>query len=287
MLALANVLFLATALLYLAASVLFVGDLAGVGSGGGEGAFRRVGPLRPHARGHRRPVPRGADRRLVARAGSLPGGVISPSPSASRRCSRVQRLRARAASPCPHGRGGAFVAQQARSRFLAPSPRVRRPGGRRWSPGSGAALQRRFVVAEVQLVRHRALHARVGGGGGVPAPGAAPQTKAARGGRSPSAHRRARPRRAPVSRRRLPTAHDRHPHRDDLGTGGPGRGAADVARAVLSYAAWALIAGVLLLRAAAGWRGRRAAVGTILGFGLTMLVLVFYLVRSVIAGRHA
>jgi ABC-type uncharacterized transport system permease subunit len=66
-------------------------------------------------------------------------------------------------------------------------------------------------------------------------------------------------------------------------------GAAEVARAALSYAAWSLIGAVLILRAAAGWRGRRAAVGTILGFGLTMLVLVFYLVRSVLAGsgRHA
>ncbi len=57
-------------------------------------------------------------------------------------------------------------------------------------------------------------------------------------------------------------------------------GAAAIARACLSYASWALIGGVLLLRAAAGWRGRRAAFGTILGFGLTLLVLVTYLVRS-------
>lgn len=57
-------------------------------------------------------------------------------------------------------------------------------------------------------------------------------------------------------------------------------GAAEVARAALSYAAWSLIGGVLILRASAGWRGRRAALGTIVGFGLTMLVLVFYLVRS-------
>lgn len=61
-------------------------------------------------------------------------------------------------------------------------------------------------------------------------------------------------------------------------------GIAAIARAGLSYAAWALIGGVLLLRAAAGWRGRRAAFGTILGFGLTMLVLIAYLVRSVMAG---
>jgi ABC-type uncharacterized transport system permease subunit len=61
-------------------------------------------------------------------------------------------------------------------------------------------------------------------------------------------------------------------------------GAGAVARAALSYAAWSLIGGVLLLRASAGWRGRRAAVGTILGFGLTMLVLALYLLRSMMAG---
>jgi ABC-type uncharacterized transport system permease subunit len=68
-------------------------------------------------------------------------------------------------------------------------------------------------------------------------------------------------------------------------------GAAMIARAALSYASWALIGGVLLLRAAAGWRGRRAAFGTILGFGLTMLVVLSYLVHSWmaegVAGGHA
>jgi ABC-type uncharacterized transport system permease subunit len=61
-------------------------------------------------------------------------------------------------------------------------------------------------------------------------------------------------------------------------------GAAAIARAALSYASWVLIGGVLLLRAAAGWRGRRAAFGTILGFSLTILVLVIYLVRSFTSG---
>jgi len=56
--------------------------------------------------------------------------------------------------------------------------------------------------------------------------------------------------------------------------------AADVARAVLGYATWLVFAGVLLLRAAAGWRGRRAAYGTIAGFGAAVLVLVVYLVRD-------
>ena len=51
-------------------------------------------------------------------------------------------------------------------------------------------------------------------------------------------------------------------------------------------ATW-MIGVVLLLRASAGWRGRRAAVGTILCFGLTVLVLVAYLVRSFGGGGHA
>ncbi|HXX67939.1 MAG TPA: cytochrome c biogenesis protein CcsA [Polyangiaceae bacterium] len=73
----------------------------------------------------------------------------------------------------------------------------------------------------------------------------------------------------------------------EVEAGGP----ADIARAALSYACWAFIGAVLLLRAAAGWRGRRAALGTIFGFGLTLLVLVAYLIRSVMGaggtGGHA
>lgn len=57
-------------------------------------------------------------------------------------------------------------------------------------------------------------------------------------------------------------------------------GAAEIARAAFSYVSWALFGGVLLLRAAAGWRGRRAAYGTIAGFGFTILVLLLYLVRD-------
>ncbi|MFW6052217.1 MAG: cytochrome C assembly family protein, partial [Myxococcota bacterium] len=38
--------------------------------------------------------------------------------------------------------------------------------------------------------------------------------------------------------------------------------------------AWIVFGGVLLLRVAAGWRGRRAAIGTIMGFLCTMAVLV-------------
>lgn len=54
----------------------------------------------------------------------------------------------------------------------------------------------------------------------------------------------------------------------------------EVLRAAFAYATWFVFAGVLLLRAAAGWRGRRAALGTITGFVFAVLVLVVYLVRS-------
>lgn len=54
----------------------------------------------------------------------------------------------------------------------------------------------------------------------------------------------------------------------------------DILRAVFGYVTWLVIAGVLFLRAAAGWRGRRAAYGTIAGFGFAVLVLIVYLVRK-------
>jgi hypothetical protein len=41
-----------------------------------------------------------------------------------------------------------------------------------------------------------------------------------------------------------------------------------------------LAAGVLFLRASAGWRGRRAAYGTIAGFGFALLVLALYTFRA-------
>ena len=61
----------------------------------------------------------------------------------------------------------------------------------------------------------------------------------------------------------------------------------EVLRAVFGYVTWLVIAGVLFLRAAAGWRGRRAAYGTIAGFGFAVLVLMFYLLRSPAAGAVA
>jgi len=43
---------------------------------------------------------------------------------------------------------------------------------------------------------------------------------------------------------------------------------------------WLIFAGVLLLRVAAGWRGRKAAIGTMLGFLSTMLVLLGYVLQD-------
>jgi len=60
-------------------------------------------------------------------------------------------------------------------------------------------------------------------------------------------------------------------------------GAAEIARAGFAYLSWGLFGLVLAMRAAAGWRGRRAAYGTIAGFGFAVLVLVLYLVRDAAA----
>lgn len=57
-------------------------------------------------------------------------------------------------------------------------------------------------------------------------------------------------------------------------------GTSEILRAVFGYVTWVVIAGVLFLRAAAGWRGRRAAYGTIAGFGFAVVVLVIYLFRK-------
>jgi ABC-type uncharacterized transport system permease subunit len=57
-------------------------------------------------------------------------------------------------------------------------------------------------------------------------------------------------------------------------------GLAEQLRAAFAYGTWFLVAGVLILRAAAGWRGRRAAYGTIAGFALTVVVLLLYLLGA-------
>ena len=53
----------------------------------------------------------------------------------------------------------------------------------------------------------------------------------------------------------------------------------DVMRTIFGYATWLLIGGVLLLRASAGWRGRRSAYGTLAGLLCVAAVLIIYLVR--------
>jgi ABC-type uncharacterized transport system permease subunit len=53
----------------------------------------------------------------------------------------------------------------------------------------------------------------------------------------------------------------------------------ELLRTVFGWATWLLFAAVLLLRAAAGWRGRRAAYGTIAGFACALVVLLIYVLR--------
>jgi ABC-type uncharacterized transport system permease subunit len=56
---------------------------------------------------------------------------------------------------------------------------------------------------------------------------------------------------------------------------GPLTSAASV-RAALGYATWVLVAAVLILRALWGWRGRRAAWGTLAGVVCVLLVILMY-----------
>lgn len=53
----------------------------------------------------------------------------------------------------------------------------------------------------------------------------------------------------------------------------------EVMRIVLGYATWLLVAAVLLLRSAAGWRGKRSAYGTLLGLVCALGVLLVYVLR--------
>ena len=48
----------------------------------------------------------------------------------------------------------------------------------------------------------------------------------------------------------------------------------------LGLVAWAIFAAVIVLRVAAGWQGRKAALGTMMGFLFTLLVLAGYAVRA-------
>ncbi|MBM4373561.1 MAG: cytochrome c biogenesis protein CcsA [Deltaproteobacteria bacterium] len=58
--------------------------------------------------------------------------------------------------------------------------------------------------------------------------------------------------------------------------------AQEILRNVLSYATWGLFAVVLGLRVVGGWRGRRAAYGTVAGFACVLVVLALYLVRPLL-----
>lgn len=58
--------------------------------------------------------------------------------------------------------------------------------------------------------------------------------------------------------------------------------AQEVLRNVLSYATWLLFASVLGLRVVGGWRGRRAAYGTVAGFACVLMVLALYVVRPLL-----
>ncbi len=51
-------------------------------------------------------------------------------------------------------------------------------------------------------------------------------------------------------------------------------------RQYVAVVAWGIFAAVLFLRMAVGWRGRRAAYGTILGYASAVLVLVGYFLRG-------
>jgi ABC-type uncharacterized transport system permease subunit len=53
----------------------------------------------------------------------------------------------------------------------------------------------------------------------------------------------------------------------------------EVLRNVLSYVTWLVFAAVLGLRIVGGWRGRRAAYGTVAGFACVVMVLALYVVR--------
>src|SRR5689334_2183212 len=55
---------------------------------------------------------------------------------------------------------------------------------------------------------------------------------------------------------------------------------AGLARSALAYATWLLVAAVLVLRAVAGWRGRRAAYGTLAGVMCVLLVIGIYVAHS-------
>lgn len=63
-----------------------------------------------------------------------------------------------------------------------------------------------------------------------------------------------------------------------------GASTVELIRAALGYATWILVAAVLLLRAALGWRGRRSAYGTLAGVVCVLLVILLYAIRPSVGG---
>jgi ABC-type uncharacterized transport system permease subunit len=57
-------------------------------------------------------------------------------------------------------------------------------------------------------------------------------------------------------------------------------GQTQLVQVILAYGTWALVAGVLLVRALLGWHGRRTAYGTVAGAACVMLVLFLYILRG-------
>ena len=59
---------------------------------------------------------------------------------------------------------------------------------------------------------------------------------------------------------------------------------AETIRAALGYATWLLVALVLVMRAVAGWRGRRSAYGTLAGVACVIVLMLFYALRPGMGG---
>ena len=62
----------------------------------------------------------------------------------------------------------------------------------------------------------------------------------------------------------------------------PQTSGASFVRALLGYATWVLVAGVLLLRALLGWRGRRSAYGILAGVACLTVILMVYVLRPLL-----
>ena len=56
--------------------------------------------------------------------------------------------------------------------------------------------------------------------------------------------------------------------------------AATLLRSILAFATWSVVGGVLVTRAALGWRGRRSAYGTLAGVVCVLLVIAVYVARA-------